>query len=119
MTCPLEIRPALSEGIDRQVLYQVRERFLAVNKARLQRAMEGLLPAQQTILNLLALLFHVNDPLLPGYVSDDTPAGVSGYTPDMPTLEAALALAGDFFVLTVNATQRCAHGVLLKMWVAD
>jgi len=47
MTCPLEIRPALSEGIDRQVLYQVRERFLAVNKARLQRAMEGLLPAQQ------------------------------------------------------------------------
>ncbi|MGO3623072.1 MAG: class I adenylate cyclase, partial [Pseudomonas helleri] len=62
MTRPLEVRPALSEGIDRQVLHQVRERFLAVNNGRLQRAMEGLLPAQQTILNLLALLFHVNDP---------------------------------------------------------
>ena len=96
MTRPLEVRPALSEGIDRQVLHQVRERFLAVNKGRLQRAMEGLLPAQQTILKLLALLFHVNDPLLPGYVSDCTPAGVSGYAPDAPTLTAAQALAADF-----------------------
>lgn len=113
MTCPLEIRPALSEGIDRQVLYQVRERFLAVNKARLQRAMEGLLPAQQTILNLLALLFHVNDPLLPGYVSDDTPAGVSGYTPDMPTLEAALALAGDFACPALPRQPRAIHGLYL------
>ena len=113
MTRPLEVRPALSEGIDRQVLHQVRERFLAVNKGRLQRAMEGLLPAQQTILKLLALLFHVNDPLLPGYVSDCTPAGVSGYAPDAPTLTAAQALAADFIYRPQPGQPQAIHGLYL------
>lgn len=78
--------PVLNEGTGRQVLQQLRGRFLRVNQGRLARAREGLAPRQQTLLSLLALLFHVNHPLLPGYVSDCTPAGVSGYTPDAATL---------------------------------
>ena len=96
MTRPLEIRPAQNEEVDRQALCQLHARFLAVNQSRLHRAIEALLPAQQTTLKLMALLFHVNDPLLPGYVSDWTPAGVSGYAPDVSTLDIAQMLVGDF-----------------------
>ena len=92
MTCPLETRPTLNEGIERQILQQLRGRFLTVNQGRLARATEGLAPGQQTLLSLLALLFHVNCPALPGYVSDCTPAGVSGYEPQASTLAAAQRL---------------------------
>ena len=96
MTRPHKVRPAQSEGIDRQILSQLRGRFLAVNQYRRARAIEGLAPRQQTLLSLLALLFHVNHPQLPGYVSACTPAGVSGYEPDASTLTAAQRLAGVF-----------------------
>ena len=88
--------PVLNEGTGQQVLAQLRGRFLSVNQGRLARAMEGLAPRQQTLLRLLALFFHVNHPLLPGYVSDCTPAGVSGYEPDAATLAAARQLIRDF-----------------------
>ncbi len=37
---------------------------------------------------MLPLLFHVNDPTLPGYVSADTPLGISNYHIDDATLAA-------------------------------
>ena len=86
----------LNEGTGQQALAQLRGRFLSVNQGRLARAMEGLAPRQQTLLRLLALFFHVNHPLLPGYVSDCTPAGVSGYEPDAATLATARQLIRDF-----------------------
>ena len=96
MTCPPETLPVLSDGIERQTLQQLRGRFLAVNQGRMGRAMEGLAPGQQSLLRLLALFFHVNHPLLPGYVSACTPAGVTGYEPDAPTLAAAQQLIRGF-----------------------
>ena len=39
--------PALNEGTGRQVLQQLRGRFLRVNQGRLARAREGLAPRQQ------------------------------------------------------------------------
>ncbi len=75
MTRTLEIRPDINEGIDRKVLGQLRARFLKVNDGRLGRAMQALSTRQQLVLKLLPLLFHVNHPLLPGYVSASTPAG--------------------------------------------
>ncbi len=113
MTRPFEIRTALNEGIDRQILHQLRGRFLAVNQGRLARAMAGLTPCQQTVLSLLALLFHVNHRLLPGYVSDCTPAGVSGYAPDAPTLEKAQALAPDFTYTSAPTAPLSIHGLYL------
>ena len=103
MNHPHEIRPDLDEGIDRKVLSQLRKRFLAINQGRLARAMEGLSSRQQQVLNLLALFFHVNHPLLPGYVSGATPAGISRYEPDDEALAEAQRLTRSF-------TYRKRHG---------
>jgi len=91
-----EIRPDLEEGIDRQVLGQLRARFLKLNQSRLARAMDGLSSRQQQVLTLLPLFFHVNHPLLPGYVSGATPAGLSNYEPDTEVLAEAQRLTRSF-----------------------
>ncbi|MBA1202202.1 class I adenylate cyclase [Pseudomonas capeferrum] len=96
MTHLHEIRPDLQQGIDRQVLVKLRARFLHLNQGRLSRAMEGLSSRQQLVLTLLPLFFHVNHPLLPGYVSGMTPAGVSGFEPDARALTEAQRLARSF-----------------------
>ena len=81
MNHPHEIRPDLDQGIDRKVLATLRARFLHLNQARLQRAMEGLSTRQQQVLLLLPLLFHVNHPLLPGYVSAAPPQASRATSP--------------------------------------
>ncbi|KGS13274.1 adenylate cyclase, partial [Pseudomonas coronafaciens] len=96
MTRNPEIRPDLDEGIDRKVLSQLRNRFLSLNDGRYARALEGLSTRQQSVLTLLPLFFHVNHPLLPGYVSGSTPAGVSHYEPDTLALAEAQRLTRSF-----------------------
>jgi adenylate cyclase class 1 len=77
-------------------LDQIRRRFLALNDKRLALALAELRPQQQDFPRLLPLLFHVNHPLLPGYVSEHTPAGVSGFRMDARQLESARKLARQF-----------------------
>lgn len=96
MTRTHEIRPDLDEGIDRKVLVQLRARFMALNEGRMARAVEGLTPRQQSVLTLLPLFFHVNHPLLPGYVSGSTPAGMSNFEPDAQALAEAQRLTRSF-----------------------
>ncbi|QHF05660.1 class I adenylate cyclase [Pseudomonas asturiensis] len=96
MTRNPEIRPDLDEGIDRKVLTQLRNRFLTLNDGRYARAIEGMSTRQQTVLTLLPLFFHVNHPLLPGYVSSITPAGVSHYEPDALVLAEAQRMTRSF-----------------------
>ncbi|WP_339436191.1 class I adenylate cyclase [Pseudomonas sp. EL_65y_Pfl1_R32] len=96
MTRTHEIRPDLEEGIDRKVLSQLRARFMALNEGRMARAIEGLTPRQQSVLTLLPLFFHVNHPLLPGYVSGSTPAGLSNFEPDAQALTEAQRLTRSF-----------------------
>ncbi|WP_122761727.1 class I adenylate cyclase [Pseudomonas viridiflava] len=96
MTRNPEIRPDLDEGIDRKVLSQLRNRFLSLNDGRYARALEGMSTRQQSVLTLLPLFFHVNHPLLPGYVSGSTPAGVSHYEPDTLALAEAQRLTRSF-----------------------
>ncbi|OPA96691.1 adenylate cyclase [Pseudomonas fluorescens] len=96
MTRTHEIRPDLDEGIDRKVLAQLRARFMALNEGRMARAVEGLTPRQQSVLTLLPLFFHVNHPLLPGYVSSSTPAGLSNFEPDAQALTEAQRLTRSF-----------------------
>ncbi|WP_109513327.1 class I adenylate cyclase [Pseudomonas ovata] len=114
MTSPFEIRPDLDEGIDRKVLGQLRNRFLSLNEGRLARAREGLSPRQQNVLTLLPLLFHVNHPLLPGYVSGSTPAGVSNYDPAAPVLAEAQRLTRSFsYKVRHNHAPQPIHGLFL------
>ena len=96
MTRTHEIRPDLDEGIDRKVLTQLRARFMTLNQGRMSRAVEGLTPRQQSVLALLPLFFHVNHPLLPGYVSSSTPAGLSNFEPYAQTLADAQRLTRSF-----------------------
>ncbi|WP_454256522.1 class I adenylate cyclase [Pseudomonas sp. Marseille-Q8238] len=96
MTRTQEIRPDINDGIDRKVLSQLRARFLKINDGRLARAMQALSTRQQLVLRLLPLLLHVNHPLLPGYVSGSTPAGLSGFEPDDDLLAEAQRLTRSF-----------------------
>lgn len=115
MTRTHEIRPDLDQGIDRKVLSQLRARFLKLNEGRMARAMEGLSTRQQGVLNLLPLFFHVNHPLLPGYVSGGTPAGLSNFEPDANVLAEAQRLTRSFSYKPRHGSNppRPIHGLFL------
>ncbi|WP_296260824.1 MULTISPECIES: class I adenylate cyclase [unclassified Pseudomonas] len=114
MTRSFEIRPDLDEGIDRKVLSQLRNRFLCLNEGRLGRATEGLSTRQQSVLALLPLLFHVNHPLMPGYISGATPAGVSNYEPTTQALLEAQRLTRSFcYKQRRGDTPQPIHGIFL------
>ncbi len=67
----------------------VKRRFLAINRERLRRAQDTLRERQRDFLDLLPLLFHTNHMLLPGFISTQTPMGISDYSPDSRALDAA------------------------------
>ncbi|MNO52773.1 Adenylate cyclase [compost metagenome] len=114
MTRTDEIRPDLDEGIDRKVLGQLRARFLKLNQGRLDRALAGLSSRQQVVLKLLPVFFHVNHPLLPGYISGTTPAGISHYEPDSQTLVEAQRLTRAFtYKPRCDELRRPIHGLFL------
>ncbi len=75
---------------------EIKQRFLDINTARLQRMQADLRTSQQEFLTLLPILFHVNHPLLPGYISRDTPVGIPFYEPDQNTLHLCQKLARSF-----------------------
>ena len=69
------------EGFGRRELSRIRTRYLELRDRRLERIKSGLQRDQRLFLELLPLLFHVNHPLLPGFVDSATPAGVADYRP--------------------------------------
>ena len=68
---------------------EIRERFMAVQADRMARVRQVLQGPQQQCLAMLPLLLHVNDPHLPGYVSEETPCSIMGYSPDPQILKVA------------------------------
>ena len=70
--------------------------FQAHNRARVSRLIELAPPKQAMFYRLLPLLFHINHKLLPGYVSDDCPAGIMDYQPDSEALNCAISLNRNF-----------------------
>lgn len=91
-----EIAPDLQEGIDRKLLKQLKERFLEVNRGRLDRMLSTLSSRHRLFLESLPLLLHINHPSLPGYISGETPCGVSGFTPKKDNLRAAQSISRSF-----------------------
>lgn len=85
--------PASSAEID---FREIKQRFFTINQARLQRIRADLRGNQLDFLRLLPLLFHINHPMLPGYVSRDTPAGIPQYNPHKEVLQIARRLAKSF-----------------------
>lgn len=87
---------APGEEISKKDLFAVVQRFKNFNQARLKRAQAFLQPRQQDFLNLLPLLFHINHPLLPGFINLETPAGIPDYTPDKRAIETARQFSKGF-----------------------
>ncbi len=114
MNCPDEIQLDLDNGIDRKLLATLRGRYLQINAGRLQRAMAGLPPRQQQVLTVLPVLFHVNHPLLPGYVSSMTPAGICDFEPSGDQVFEAQRLARAFsYKARDNTSARSIDGLFL------
>ena len=67
--------------IDALEMRAVKRRFVALNTDRLKRVKESLEPRQRVFLQLLPLMFHIDHPMLPGYLSNKTPCGISDYMP--------------------------------------
>ena len=74
----------------------VRKRFLAINRERLRRTQEALRWRTRDFLDLLPLLFHINHAMLPGFVSKQTPAGISDWSPTKKSIDAGKRLAKSF-----------------------
>jgi len=72
------------------------KRFVTVNRDRLRRVTDSLSQRQRDFVDLLPLLFHINHPLLPGYVARDTPFGIADYSPTAASLRAARRVARSF-----------------------
>jgi len=64
-----------------QQINQWRQSFVALNTARLEQARSLLLDRQKRVLDVLPALIHLNHPQLPGFISNDVPAGIEHYTP--------------------------------------
>lgn len=86
----------ISNCLDRQNLVQLKKRFLQVNEDRLLRTRSALNHQQELFLNALPLLFHWNHPMLPGFVSHNTPSGVCNFKPGKRDLSYAKTLARSF-----------------------
>jgi adenylate cyclase class 1 len=71
-------------------------KFLGINGLKLQRTFDSLRTRQQDFLQLLPLLFHINHPLLPGFVSSQCPAGIPKYSPDKEAIRRAKRIAKSF-----------------------
>ena len=108
-----EIRPDFSEGIDRKQLKQVRDRFLQVNAERLDRARQAIQARHRDILELLPLLYHLNHPLLPGFVSRDTPSGLSLYSPAKTTISLARSFSQTFRYKAEKRQQCAIHSIFM------
>ncbi len=82
--------------IDALELRAVKRRFVALNADRLRRVQDSLEPRQRIFIQLLPLLFHINHPMLPGYLSNKIPCGISDYAPGKRCIQAARKLARSF-----------------------
>lgn len=83
-------------NIDALELRAVKRRFVALNTDRLRRVQDSLEPRQRVFIQLLPLLFHINHPMLPGYLSNKVPCGISDYAPGKRCIQAARILARSF-----------------------
>lgn len=96
MMHPIDESEKFDEGVDRKQLAQVKRAFLTLNQEKYTRTLACLSERQQQFLKLLPLLFHINHPMLPGYISHETAAGVHGYNPSDEVIQLAKHLARSF-----------------------
>lgn len=87
---------APGEEISKKDLHAIAQRFKNFNQSRLQRVQDFFQARQHDFLNLLPLIFHLNHPLLPGFVSLETPAGIPDYSPNKSAVDTAKQFSKSF-----------------------
>ena len=101
------------EDIDRKALQKIRRSFQGVHQERLQRIQKELPLHQQNYIKLLPLLFHINHPALPGYVSRETPAGLSDFSPSSAQIRIAHSISKSFSYEKRAHRRYLIHGIYL------
>jgi len=101
------------EDIDRKALQKIRHRFQGLHQERLQRIQTELSPHQQNYIKLLSLLFHINHPMLPGYVNSETPAGLSDFSPSNEQIRIAKSISRSFAYQRRAHRRHWIHGIYL------
>jgi adenylate cyclase class 1 len=104
---------SIDHGVDRKTLKTIKQRFFQVNNARLARTKSALGARQQIFLELLPMMFHVNHPMLPGYVSHQTPCGLAGYNPTKRDVQKTQRLSRSFTYRRQPTMRRRIHGIFL------
>lgn len=104
---------AAAIDIDALELRNIQRRFLALNQDRLARVQDSLQTHQKSFIELLPLLFHINHPMLPGYLSSDAPSGISGYAPGRRALLQAKRMAKSFRYLRRAQRAYAIHALYL------
>jgi len=84
------------EDISKKDLHAIGQRFKNLNQLRMRRVQDTLQARQRIFLNILPLLFHQNHPLLPGFSSSESPAGIPDYTPNKLAITAAKQFSKGF-----------------------
>lgn len=92
-------------SIDQSQFKKTQKGFLLANQKRIERAKQGLEHSQKLVIDLLPLLFHVNHPMLPGYVSQKTPCGLSNFTPSKTELSIVKQLSKSFRYHSINSKE--------------
>jgi len=104
---------APGEDISIKDLAAIQQRFKKMHHLRLTRAQDFLQPRQRVLLELLPLIFHCNNPLLPGFVSSTTPAGIVDFRPDSKAIKSAKQFSKNFSVVRHPSDQHCIDALFL------
>ncbi len=84
-------------SLNRQEILSLKRRFINVNRQRIFRTEQSLrIKRQRDFLALLPFMFHINNYLLPGYISDEVPCGVCDYSPSHAAIKIAKSMNKKF-----------------------
>lgn len=107
------IQFSADDGVDRKQLLLLRRRLAQLNRERLEHLRHAARDRERLVVDVLPLLFHVNHPALPGWVSVDTPAAIADYTPTQTALRTAKKIARTFEYERRASLKRPLHGLFL------
>lgn len=99
--------------IDRLQFLKTKKGFVLANKKRIERAKQGLEHSQQLVVDSLPVLFHVNHPMLPGYVNQETPCGLSHFKPSNPELQKIKGISKSFRYQSINNKSAKIHSIFI------
>lgn len=87
---------SIEDGLDRKHLTIIKQRFLDLNRERKVRTRSALANRQKVFFDLVPLIFHINHPMLPGYVSGLNCYGINQYEPGPEDIKLTKSISKSF-----------------------